>query len=66
MIMFSSLVFFNAAIQLYEIHILIILSSSFPGIYLRTIINHQLSAGSLAQLVRALHWYRNLLQKQIK
>ena len=56
MIMFSSFVFLNSAVQIYEIHIFIISSSSFPGIL--PTVNDQLSAGLLAQLVRALHWYK--------
>ena len=57
---------FNSAVQIYEIQIFIISSSSFPGIL--PTINDQLSAGLLAQLVRALHRYkcviRNLKQKK--
>ena len=68
MIIFSSFVFFNSAVQIYEIDIFIISSSSFPGIL--PTINDQLSAGLLAQSVRALHQYkcviRKLRQKQIK
>ena len=42
---------------IYEFHIFIISSSSFPGI-LRTNLIDQLPVGLLAQLVRALHRYR--------
>ena len=68
MIMLSSFVLFNSAVQIYEIHIFIISSSSFPGII--PTINDQLSAVLLPKLVRALHRckyvIRNLKQKQIK
>ena len=68
MIMLSSFVLFNSAVKIYEIHIFIISSSSFPGII--PTINDQLSAVLLPKLVSALHRckyvIRNLKQKQIK
>ena len=49
---------FHIISYIYEFHIFIISSSSFPGILRTNLMTTELPVGLLAQLVRALHRYR--------